>query len=835
MAIHYVDNLISASTITDYNHLTYTEDGSDFCFKTIADVNAHTFVAGDQILFRKGQIWRENLEPTGSGSEGSPITFGVFGSGALPIIRGTTLLTSFTEVPEGSYDWAFDNEEALPGDWTSETDTGSNLSRTTGAAAHEGTYGITAAMTTTVAYLSKTGLTSTASWYYKVYFKLSSDFSIADGTNFHIFDALYTSAEIVYLYIARSGSNYYIKFTYNAPSWTSMGNGPTAISLDTWHELKIWGTGLQSVSGAWHVTLDGTAQFDATGLDFTSINGRIDILHMGIRNAPNTPAGTFYFDDGYFDQDDSGPTGDTNQWYATLDGGTTATTVFNDTTFLNSKVASLSAVTSAGTWFQDTGNDLLYIYATEEPTSVDVVLNNMGAITLNNKDWVVVEYIQADMADDCCIAFYNSQNMTVRYCNIYNATWHPLHLNGGSSATIHDCSIKNSGLRGCDATLGFWDAAGIEVTDAASSLIMYDCEFYYDIAYMRGNQDGIMCMGGNMEVYNNYCHDWHGSGIVAYGSGDAVIDIYNNICTGSYYHGIQFNTDGSTYDYSGVRVYYNLCYDNGYHGFSAQGRCQGWKLYNNVFYDNGIDGIFIGQYATGGTIQNNLSAGNNYGIELESGGSTTANHNAYYDNATNNYNGISGGTGDVTTDPLLVDPTGTPPDFRIGAGSPCINAGVDVGLTEDYVGNPIIGLPDIGAYEYLKSYSRGNYADLPADDADLETVYSSSDVAAVATNDGSRISQSASGQYAIHQFKNVVTSTSVTVSWDGQSNIAPSDSSVVLQIYDRVTSGGIWETLDTESLADADVDFELSGSKADLTNYKDDNDVVCHRVYQLAQ
>ena len=48
-------------------------------------------------------------------------------------------------------------------------------------------------------------------------------------------------------------------------------------------------------------------------------------------------------------------------------------------------------------------------------------------------------------------------------------------------------------------------------------------------------------------------------------------------------------------------------------------------------------------------------------------------------------------------DPLMTDPaTG---DFTLQATSPCINAGVDVGLTTDYLGNPIVGLPDIGAYE----------------------------------------------------------------------------------------------------------------------------------------
>jgi len=49
------------------------------------------------------------------------------------------------------------------------------------------------------------------------------------------------------------------------------------------------------------------------------------------------------------------------------------------------------------------------------------------------------------------------------------------------------------------------------------------------------------------------------------------------------------------------------------------------------------------------------------------------------------------------TDPIFRSTS----DYRLRAGSPAINAGVDVGLTTDYLGNPIIGLPDIGAYENI--------------------------------------------------------------------------------------------------------------------------------------
>ena len=49
-----------------------------------------------------------------------------------------------------------------------------------------------------------------------------------------------------------------------------------------------------------------------------------------------------------------------------------------------------------------------------------------------------------------------------------------------------------------------------------------------------------------------------------------------------------------------------------------------------------------------------------------------------------------------TGDPLFVSTS----DFHLQAGSPCINAGIDVGLTTDYDGRAVGNPPEIGAYEY---------------------------------------------------------------------------------------------------------------------------------------
>src|ERR1035441_6426889 len=64
-------------------------------WQTIAHVNAQTFSAGDSILFNKGDAWYgTSLIAPSSGSSGSPITFGAYGSGANPIVKGSTLLNT---------------------------------------------------------------------------------------------------------------------------------------------------------------------------------------------------------------------------------------------------------------------------------------------------------------------------------------------------------------------------------------------------------------------------------------------------------------------------------------------------------------------------------------------------------------------------------------------------------------------------------------------------------------------------------------------------------------------------------------------------------------------
>jgi parallel beta-helix repeat protein len=59
-------------------------------WKTIAKVNASTFLPGNSILFKCGETWAETLTVPSAGTAGKPITFGAYSTGAKPIITGSS-------------------------------------------------------------------------------------------------------------------------------------------------------------------------------------------------------------------------------------------------------------------------------------------------------------------------------------------------------------------------------------------------------------------------------------------------------------------------------------------------------------------------------------------------------------------------------------------------------------------------------------------------------------------------------------------------------------------------------------------------------------------------
>ncbi|HPO38654.1 MAG TPA: hypothetical protein PL176_11655, partial [Kiritimatiellia bacterium] len=85
-------------------------DGADgstpkAAWRTLDKVNAADLIPGDQVLFKRGGLWRGRLEPK-SGNESAPVRYGAYGDGAKPILQGSV-------ARDQSEEWS----EVRPGLW----------------------------------------------------------------------------------------------------------------------------------------------------------------------------------------------------------------------------------------------------------------------------------------------------------------------------------------------------------------------------------------------------------------------------------------------------------------------------------------------------------------------------------------------------------------------------------------------------------------------------------------------------------------------------------------------------------------------------------------------
>lgn len=142
--------------------------------------------------------------------------------------------------------------------------------------------------------------------------------------------------------------------------------------------------------------------------------------------------------------------------------------------------------------------------------------------------------------------------------------------------------------------------------------------------------------------------------------------------------------------YKNIQIYNNIQWSDPAYRVSAGVHCdkgnaafEGLLIANNIFYnaynpirfENGCELVDL-------EVRNNLYFENNTQVTF---------YNMSEPDSWVNLNNI-------TSDPLFIG--GSPFSFKLQSGSPCIDAGINVGLTEDYEGKPITGTPDIGAYEY---------------------------------------------------------------------------------------------------------------------------------------
>lgn len=118
---------------------------------------------------------------------------------------------------------------------------------------------------------------------------------------------------------------------------------------------------------------------------------------------------------------------------------------------------------------------------------------------------------------------------------------------------------------------------------------------------------------------------------------------------------------------------------------------QNLQVDNNLFIDQTI-GIRFRMNSTG-TIRNNIFYNCSTSYYADGGATFQSAANLFHNSK------VVAGTGNITANPQFAYATGE--NYQISADSPCVNAGVVIeGRAYDFAGAPIIGLPDIGIYEY---------------------------------------------------------------------------------------------------------------------------------------
>jgi len=436
-------------------------------------------------------------------------------------------------------------------------------------------------------------------------------------------------------------------------------------------------------------------------------------------------------------EDWSGPDENGEYTYSTT---TTCVVFAEDGEFIPEGVA---GNLSPGEWDYDSDTDTLY-YKPSSGTPSDHTTERgerSRAVLIDGKSYITLVYLSLV-----------GNNHPGAYKNCIDV------LGTGSNIIIDSCLVKIAYVCGIVFGLDISNSriSNTEVAQCSSrgiwvrgsNSIIRNCHVHH---IGQGNlidshdREGISVGGNGNIVESCIVHDCghpsagddqSGWGILLYGGTGNNTVRYNTV----------YNIDhiGIGVFQSDDKVYYNVIHscgikataDEGYFGgIRVKGNLSGVEIYNNVVYKchdnisttNKHYGAGILVFAAANetltlTLKNNVIAFNetNYDLVVQEMDATaeinlTSDYNCFYrpdgakfyyndsEKTFSEYQAASGqDSHSISLDPSFVDPDNG--DFHLKVGSPCIDAGVDVGLDRDFDYNPVpwgAGV-DIGAFELVR-------------------------------------------------------------------------------------------------------------------------------------
>ena len=733
-------------------------------WRTIAKVNATSFVPGDRIGLKAGNMWREILTVPSNGGVGSPIVIGKYGSGAKPILNGSNVITGWT--PENITGTSLAADANLQGyfkfdnDWNDSSGKANHLTASGGSPTFENTdikQGTHAAN-----FVAATSDVST-----RVDASLSANFPGKVGsvnTNMTVgcwvkfnsitpYQGILSKGDESNGYVLRMESNQKISFVVKLDGvsiYTVVSN--VIVGKDIWYHVV---GRINSVTTFVEIFINGikqTAYYDATiaAVPATSgsafrigfaagqpyLDGKLD--EVFVFNKALTDAEIF----GIYAH---GIDGTRNVYTAYYKDGLIYNLIgyaFEDGIAMSEsgpdyKASRLSdvdlskeTIPQMGLWW-DIAIPRLYIRCSgdADPATKTIEVAQRQTCLVAHKNYITIQDIQCEKSSYFGVDTLGIDNIiqrnTIKNIRAYASNYSP-----GRGQGIVNMAGNGTVITGNDVSLCDW-GINSAATDNTDGIHIYNNHVF------NIGADGIMVHAGigktyaNVLIENNIVHNvglfrqggvgiiWNGPAVGTQGdsSGNGNIARYNiTYNNGVFDQGIGIGIQGSPTN--PIKIYYNLIY-------GIYGRCIliGGGTGGHIVYNNTCQGR-VGKFDKFTGIQFDLGAANClvknnifYATEgstvlLGITGSVTGhviNNNTYYGGGATPFywagnksfaaykTASSQDANSLNVNPLFTDLAGL--DFTLQVGSPAINTGVDVSLIRDILGNPIVGTPDIGAYE----------------------------------------------------------------------------------------------------------------------------------------
>jgi parallel beta-helix repeat protein len=368
----------------------------------------------------------------------------------------------------------------------------------------------------------------------------------------------------------------------------------------------------------------------------------------------------------------------------------------------------------------DWASNILYINVGVDPSGGTVEAGAREyAIRIVNNDFITIDGLTMTGANIASVSFSTSSDSEViKNCTVYNSFQGiNAESDAGNNNIIQDNTIRN--------TVEY----GILWTNRSATGTLIQGNNIHNVGGGGGGETNMQGMylriGSGTIVQNNTiynCGDnFRDHGIYMGGSNGVIVrynKIYNNVGWGvkvsdsgrvDVYHNILYGNGGGVIVEVGTPSYVNI-----YNNVIANGssNAQGFRIDDGdhvTFKNNIIYNIYFTKWGDGTkynlvydfdvhcTITNFVS---DYNVVYHP--SPTA-YYAWYNGAGHTWaewqaHGLDAHS--LNVDPIFVNATGN--DFHLQPTSPAINAGTNVGLTQDYYGNsvPQGSAPDIGAHEF---------------------------------------------------------------------------------------------------------------------------------------